>query len=76
MQISDYSVVHHMDIKIYRITNGSEKSYIIKENIDGPSYPDVAVKALNTMKLSLWILGRKICKKYISLNICQGKIVP
>lgn len=65
-----------MDIKIYRITNGSEKSYIIKENIDSPSYPDVAVKALNTMKLSLGILGRKICKEYISLNICQGKIVP
>ena len=64
-----------MDIKIYRVTNRSEKSYIIKENIDGPSYSTVAVKALNTMKLSLRIFGRKISKKYISLNICQGKIV-
>ena len=75
MQISDYSTVHHMDIKIYRIANGSEKSYVIKENIDGPSYYLVAVKALNTMKLRLGIFGRKISKKYISLNICQGKIV-
>ena len=72
MQISDYSTVYHMDIKIYRITKGSEKSYIIKENIDGPSY---LPKALDTMKLSLIIFGRKISKKYISLNICQGKIV-
>lgn len=61
-----------MDIKIYRITNRSEKSYIVKENIDGLSY---LPKALNTMKLSLRIFGRKISKKYISLNICQGKIV-